>query len=326
MSLPPGLDPLALRHRELEVLFQADIRISPVALTQILALPRESLLADLHHVLEQAAPWINPFQAAGHQAAPILPPDRSFILHVLNLLAEIRDPGSLPRILDFARLPKESLHFWLGKFLDDSLWEMLYHFVRDDFSALGPFLRKNAPALPVKIAVLDCVAQIAWQQPVKRLAVFDWHREVMADVLAGKLELESELLGWLVRNALDLRATGLLDLIRKLYAAHDVHEGVAGDLETLEKEMEWPVRSWTKRQVFNLQDRYAYLVATLYPSTPEEKDTAVKMHRVKPPKPGKGNLRVMGRKKTPLRKGKKVGRNDPCPCGSGKKYKKCHGA
>jgi len=25
------------------------------------------------------------------------------------------------------------------------------------------------------------------------------------------------------------------------------------------------------------------------------------------------------------REGEKVGRNDPCPCGSGKKYKKCHG-
>ena len=25
------------------------------------------------------------------------------------------------------------------------------------------------------------------------------------------------------------------------------------------------------------------------------------------------------------REGKKIGRNDPCPCGSGKKYKKCHG-
>jgi preprotein translocase subunit SecA len=25
-------------------------------------------------------------------------------------------------------------------------------------------------------------------------------------------------------------------------------------------------------------------------------------------------------------KGDKVGRNDPCPCGSGKKYKKCCGA
>ncbi|OUO36321.1 preprotein translocase subunit SecA [Flavonifractor sp. An306] len=30
-------------------------------------------------------------------------------------------------------------------------------------------------------------------------------------------------------------------------------------------------------------------------------------------------------KKQPVKKGKKVGRNDPCPCGSGKKYKKCCG-
>jgi preprotein translocase subunit SecA len=28
---------------------------------------------------------------------------------------------------------------------------------------------------------------------------------------------------------------------------------------------------------------------------------------------------------TQRRTGEKVGRNDPCPCGSGKKYKKCHG-
>jgi preprotein translocase subunit SecA len=27
----------------------------------------------------------------------------------------------------------------------------------------------------------------------------------------------------------------------------------------------------------------------------------------------------------PVRKDKKVGRNEPCPCGSGKKYKHCHG-
>jgi preprotein translocase subunit SecA len=28
----------------------------------------------------------------------------------------------------------------------------------------------------------------------------------------------------------------------------------------------------------------------------------------------------------PRRDAPKVGRNDPCPCGSGKKYKKCHGS
>ena len=26
-----------------------------------------------------------------------------------------------------------------------------------------------------------------------------------------------------------------------------------------------------------------------------------------------------------VRDGAKVGRNDPCPCGSGKKFKQCHG-
>lgn len=31
------------------------------------------------------------------------------------------------------------------------------------------------------------------------------------------------------------------------------------------------------------------------------------------------------RKQRPIRVGKKVGRNEPCPCGSGKKYKHCHG-
>jgi preprotein translocase subunit SecA len=30
-------------------------------------------------------------------------------------------------------------------------------------------------------------------------------------------------------------------------------------------------------------------------------------------------------KPQPVRKGKKIGRNDPCPCGSGKKYKHCCG-
>lgn len=32
------------------------------------------------------------------------------------------------------------------------------------------------------------------------------------------------------------------------------------------------------------------------------------------------------KKKQPVRKAENIGRNDPCPCGSGKKYKNCHGA
>ncbi len=39
-----------------------------------------------------------------------------------------------------------------------------------------------------------------------------------------------------------------------------------------------------------------------------------------------GNQQEKNQKVEPVRVEKKVGRNDPCPCGSGKKYKQCHGA
>jgi preprotein translocase subunit SecA len=50
------------------------------------------------------------------------------------------------------------------------------------------------------------------------------------------------------------------------------------------------------------------------------------MERVQVAKPTSENLggdQPIVRK--PVVKGTKVGRNDPCPCGSGKKYKKCCG-
>jgi preprotein translocase subunit SecA len=52
---------------------------------------------------------------------------------------------------------------------------------------------------------------------------------------------------------------------------------------------------------------------------------------VAPPQPeaqasGGGAEAAAARVKTITRDAPKVGRNDPCPCGSGKKYKHCHGA
>ena len=35
-----------------------------------------------------------------------------------------------------------------------------------------------------------------------------------------------------------------------------------------------------------------------------------------------GNIAI---RQEPVKVGPKIGRNDPCPCGSGKKFKNCHG-
>ncbi len=51
-----------------------------------------------------------------------------------------------------------------------------------------------------------------------------------------------------------------------------------------------------------------------------------KVQRVRVADPTSTNLDNEPVNRTVVNKEKKVGRNDPCPCGSGKKYKKCHGA
>ncbi len=44
-----------------------------------------------------------------------------------------------------------------------------------------------------------------------------------------------------------------------------------------------------------------------------------------PPRQLQTNRQEFEDSREPARAGRKIGRNDPCPCGSGKKYKKCHG-
>ncbi|HET7434673.1 MAG TPA: preprotein translocase subunit SecA [Thermoanaerobaculia bacterium] len=61
----------------------------------------------------------------------------------------------------------------------------------------------------------------------------------------------------------------------------------------------------------------------------EEREEAQRVQRALPPQPPKQQLTFSGAPKeaaAPVKRSQaKVGRNDPCPCGSGKKYKKCHG-
>ena len=54
----------------------------------------------------------------------------------------------------------------------------------------------------------------------------------------------------------------------------------------------------------------------------QQRDAAAgRLRFTAPPKSG-----APQRPQTVKRSEKKIGRNDPCPCGSGKKYKKCHGS
>ena len=57
----------------------------------------------------------------------------------------------------------------------------------------------------------------------------------------------------------------------------------------------------------------------------EAKQASLTQNVSAPPQYSSPNESVMQDKQRPVRVAEKVGRNDPCPCGSGKKYKKCCG-
>ena len=59
------------------------------------------------------------------------------------------------------------------------------------------------------------------------------------------------------------------------------------------------------------------------PAMPAQQPSA-KMDKADSSKPQQRQM-PQEQKKTPIPVHGKIGRNDPCPCGSGKKYKKCHG-
>jgi preprotein translocase subunit SecA len=92
-----------------------------------------------------------------------------------------------------------------------------------------------------------------------------------------------------------------------------------------------PVKEYTKEgfdmfddMIMRIQeDTVKYLFnLNIQVATPEESPTkAVDFSQLKT-----NENEIEGKPTGPASAGNKVGRNDPCPCGSGKKYKKCCGA
>lgn len=81
-----------------------------------------------------------------------------------------------------------------------------------------------------------------------------------------------------------------------------------------------------------IQDRvvkYLWKIEVVVEREGEQREVE-RVQRALPPKPKQQQMIFSGaggsQPETVKRREAKVGRNDPCPCGSGKKYKKCHGA
>jgi preprotein translocase subunit SecA len=78
-----------------------------------------------------------------------------------------------------------------------------------------------------------------------------------------------------------------------------------------------------------IQDRVVKILWKIELAREGDREESQRVQRALPPQPPKQQLTFSGAPKeaaAPVKRTQaKVGRNDPCPCGSGKKFKKCHG-
>lgn len=316
---------LALPER-LHPLFGNDFRIDPADLHRLLQQPVSQRDKDLHSLLNgilQLAPGSLP----DRDAHGLLPPNGFLAIHALNLLAQTRQSEFLEALLPLLRRNANQLKALLGNFLTESLWEILYHLAGKDWSLLADLVREQYVSDEVKESLFVCVVQFAWHQPILRPEVFSWFRELLSELNLGKIVFSQPLLGALVKELGDLRAAPLLGEMEELWRQTEWPVGLTGTIEQWKSSMDDPVNGWARRPIHNLASRYRFYVSTLFPSSPENKAEAVRIDLPAPAKPMRKprSSRSFSRPKTPIKKGNKVGRNDPCPCGSGKKYKKCHG-
>ena len=156
-----------------------------------------------------------------------------------------------------------------------------------------PVLSKHLSDNPAEdmpgIVVVDCIREIGKTHPQAQLECIE--------VLSSQLERFNynslTVNGFLISGLVELRALDRLPLIKQAFDSGRVDLSIVGDMEDVE--IDWGLREGRSTPRPGLFEEGGGEFSLIFESDGSN------------PKPQKP----------------KIGRNDPCPCGSGRKYKKC---
>ncbi len=120
--------------------------------------------------------------------------------------------------------------------------------------------------------------------------------EILVQRLEPNSDTDAAINGFAVSTLIDLHAVESIDMIRDVFRRNDVDISIAGDVEDVEIELGLRENRATSAP------RYSIMPSDWAPSQRSDR-LMPDIHAPSEPK--------------------KIGRNEQCPCGSGKKYKKC---
>jgi len=275
---------------------------------------REEVTPELLRVLEQIA---DPAEAERLDA------DRDYMAHLyaMFLLAQFRETRALPLVLKIARLDGDLLDSLFGDFITESLGNVLASVCGGSVEEIQALIEDADADEWVRGAALGSLVALVGAGIRTREEVLDY----FASLFRGGLTDKNEIV-WsdLVVYSTDLYGTELVGDIERAYSEGLIDEGMIGldDVHRdLAKGKEWALERLATNPHRHLVD-----------------DTVKEMEwwacfREKEPRAAPEKDRYLEAADPVIeswpapykRTGPKIGRNDPCPCGSGKKYKKCCG-
>ena len=282
--------------------------------------PREALaLADTHRA-EVAPPLVALLEALAADPAPARADGYVLHLYAMLLLAAWRDTRAYRPLAELGHLDEASIDEVFGQLVHDSYGRALASCCDGDIAPLTRLADDDSASLWSRAAALEALTLAALTGRAARGPVVDF----LADFGAREAQLlkdkpdagaELELLDLLVVCLADLGAVEHLPTIREWFAA-----GLVDDSYATPADIAADIQRSPASCLAALQDAGRGLIddvareTALWPAFHELPPVQL------PPIP-------LGSLREPIRRDEtKVGRNDPCPCGSGRKYKKCHGA
>jgi uncharacterized protein YchJ len=275
---------------------------------------RNEIIPELLLILEEIT---DPELAADLNA------DGSYMAHfyAMFLLAQFRETRAYPLLVRIALLPNDLLESLLDDCLTESLGQVLASVCGGNLEGIQSLIENPAANEWARGAALGSLVTLVSARVKSREEIVSY----FADLFHGRLTDKNENV-WseLVAYSADLYAPELLNEIEKAYEQGLVDPSFVGLNEVrrdLAKGKEWALDRLANDSHRKLIDD---TVAEMqwWACFNEEENRKQKAGASAPdPLNSQWENSFTGFKRTTP----KIGRNDPCPCGSGKKYKKCCG-
>lgn len=299
-------------HSEVERLYEYSFAIPNEIMEEILNLPRASLIEDLETVLNDSIERFSYFEENCYDYASTY-----FVIHAFNLLAELGATNQLQTVLKVLAQSKELVEFYLDLYLTEFVWITIYKLGDQNLEMLAQFMKHPGIYMFSKTEIAESVAQIALHQPERRNEVISWFQSVLETYKNASLDenlVDSEVIGLMVCDVLEIEGKELLPVIRDLFDLGYVNPGICGDFKTVEEILLHKEQKNKKVELLSYSEIYSKInrALELVENTPTKNW-------------GESNYLSSDTYEPiqPFISEPKINRNDPCPCGSGKKYKKC---